>query len=1640
MIKIGTGVSIGAGYTLNPTTSGVIDLNGQTVGAASVTGDSSGTIKLNGGVLEFTNSGTVTIDSGEAVISGPGIIRLTGEGQVRFNQDPTRCGTDQITFNGEFRVDGVAGTADTFLISAPIINLGDGFATTGGTGSQSFPRLYLVNTETTQTSTLNVNGGWITSDLGDFDATIWSGPINFTGTADTNIFDVNDAGGTLGDQHAVTGVIGGTGGFSKVNTGTLRLEANNTIQGDIYIQRNGVGGTNIDSTASRGGIRLTAADGALSAANSVVISRDGSFYLNNATDVNNDRVGDTTGITLRGQGRIRLVGNATSAVSETMGALYVDTGSGKINFDIDDTTPQLTTMTFASFKRDPGSIAQFQVLDDLTGSFGSPFAGSVKAQLFIADAGATANTAVLYGGGGVNGSTNKTLVIGAYGGVNNISNHFMTFDSTNTTELRPLVWDGTPVGSEYFLSREAATLVAPHQFTRAGLVTNDQNVLINFNTAVEGDVGTGLPGSASSYGWYGNAPIAILENVAMNSLRFGTNTPTNGANSNEIGSALVLAPGARLFLGDHADDGVIGDITTSGSGMILFGRDISGTAPGSNQYIAGGYIDFGSREAIIVNESGNSAFLRSNIVGTGGLTKAGAQSVYLDNSNSYTGVTNVAEGALIVRDQNALGGSPLVRVEGAGSLYLELGTNVHNSIVGTNPLVTGPPPSLFVGTLDTTRVVLYSNNSNNSWDGDVIIDTVDNLGNWVFTPRISTNARDTLNINGDIYSNEVGSAALTALGIAEHQINADTALNDARLVSTGGGSSTGGIININGQFSDNVNGPVSAPVTAENENQVLRFQIGGSNEMIVNVRQKWNAAGQIRVEQGILRYEGDGNFWTPLAAERMDSTNGQSGLRIGGSYNGTNNGTQNAAVILTKPGQVLNIGRIDIGGDGSNNYNAFGNTMLAGTNTSGTVTFGDGTERVYYYGATSSRRFVRDLTVYAAGGGTVELNYRLDDTDADSHTSFTKIGRGVVNFNGQNDVNGAAQNGDVEQLNMSGGLLRLTNYGHATGRRFDNGAMITLAGGGIEMDGAGAIQNETANYTGAAVVADAAYPTAQTLIAPGGTDVIVTAADFNITMNIGADAIPLTRLSGGTVNFVENATGSGNAVITLEGSGQPGDGTAIAWATYGNSYAYNAAAATYTLNALDFAMTSNAGGDIDMFSGASRQDEDAVADWVLEKDVSENVAGFSGATVIASVNTIHFDFDGMGVIDATAGLEVTGGGVMVSSSVITGEKMISNGTLNAGIDTDLIIHQYGGADMTISSVIQNNAGSAAGNALVKTGSGNLVLNADNTYTGGTYLNGGQLTISSNTNLGLTPVAEDADNIYANGGTLRVLADVNLDANRGMTLGGNGVEVSVGPSATLTFNGVIASEPNVIAGYTANPAVGRFDKTGSGTLLLTNVDNTFNGLFDIRAGTVKWEPLVALSNGTYAPFGSNNAFLDGTIVHSGATLAIHPLTAATNSNNTFTINEWFTFEGGSTLDLAPVSNATTPHDFNLNLRGVLKFDSLGNAGTPDGFVTPTSLAGATVIDVGRRQTNLNDDGGYITGDGGITKTGDSTLAFRENSPEWTGQLVVLEGAVYVYGAGDVLGKGTLPIILGHNLLAEQAGEVVSGNTQVHFFHG
>lgn len=1484
-------------------------------------------------------------------INGTARVYFVGSNGTSNNGRISNVGTFYIN-SGELRFDGQSGGVENH-IDADTVELGTGLP---AEGVRPFARFFLVNTEATQDFDLNMNGySWFINDLGNNDQT-FTGNITLNGDFSTNIIDLNDPGSQ--EQHHFTGVISGTGGFTKLNTGSMVLTNNNTYQGETHVERGR--GSNM------GSIHLSGADGALSNTSKLVIDRDGSFYLDNSGSVNNNRVNDTADVEMGSLSRLRIIGNGSSAVSETLANLRFKSGTGRINFDLDNSTPQSTTLNFSTFQRESGSIAQIQVLDNVPGSLGT------TAQLHIADAGASTQQ---IGAGGANGSTNMTLVVGAYGGVNDISNHFMTFDTDNPTLLRPLDFD-----TEYLLSQNLVEDGVAHTLNRNTIQGTGQNVMINYNItrAVDPD---------PEVDWYGVRPIRVTESIAINSLRFGTNTPTNGLNNNEIGSTLVLDPNTVIYLGDKAAGDGLPEITNTGSGMLLFGRDADGTAPGSNQYIIGGAMDFGSREAIIVNESGNSALLRTEIRGSGGLTKGGAQAIYLDQANTYTGLTTVAEGTMVIRHDQALGGSHQVNVVGNGALYLELATNVSSDV------------DLLITDRGSSGTVLRSNSGHNTWNGDIIVDNVSELGQLIYTPYINVSSGDTLSLNGTIYGAELGNG-----------VTQDVNLSDARIISTE--SSSAGIININGVFQDTISGPSAVKVADTNENNLLRFQVTGNDQLVVNVRQQWNAAGRILVEQGYLRYEGEGNFWTDEAAAAITPTNGQSGMRFSGSSSGN---VANINMVLTKDGQKLNIDRVDIGGNGgSDNYNDLGNIVLAGTQTSGTVTFGNGTSTLVYGASDSTRSHTRDLAVYATGEGIVNVDFRLDDTDGDVHTSFTKIGSGTVNLRGDNSGN----NGDVEQVNLAGGLLRLTNYASSTGTRFDNGAMLTFSGGSIELDGVGSVANETENFTGAAVGGSTTFPStsAKTLIGPGSSNVIVTSdAGRTTTLNIGSSGILMERQSGGTLNFIENSNG-GTSAITFNGNGAPTADSAIAWATYGDSFD----SATRTGNALDFAMI-DASGNVSAFAGSTREDVDNASSWTSGADVSEGAAGFSGTTGSgASINTLHFDYDGSSTLTIDAGgLTIESGGIMVSSIVSTlgSTKTITGGNLTAGSGQDLIMHHYGADAVTIASnIVENN-----GTALVKTGSGELILTGTNTYTGGTHLNGGIVTISSDAQLGAAPGSAEVDNLRINGGTLNTTADMTLDSNRGIMIGGNGGGISVADGTSLTYDGILTSDPNP-TGYAVSHATGSLIKTGTGTLVLTGTEhNTFTGQLDIREGTVRWEGM-GLASSLVNIFGSSNEFMDGTILRSGATLDLAGGTAATNSNHTTTIDEWFIFEAGSTISTSLISNSTTPRDRNYSFRGVVHLDALGQAGTIDGAIT---------FNVARRGINFNDDGGYIIGDGSIQKIGAGSIYFRDSSPEWTGQLIINEGFAQAYSAGDPFGTGTLPILVGHD--GSAIGENPGGNS-------
>ncbi len=236
------------------------------------------------------------------------------------------------------------------------------------------------------------------------------------------------------------------------------------------------------------------------------------------------------------------------------------------------------------------------------------------------------------------------------------------------------------------------------------------------------------------------------------------------------------------------------------------------------------------------------------------------------------------------------------------------------------------------------------------------------------------------------------------------------------------------------------------------------------------------------------------------------------------------------------------------------------------------------------------------------------------------------------------------------------------------------------------------------------------------------------------------------------------------------------------------------------------------------------------------------IANGGVVNVLSGITTIGDQFDGSSkvtvtgagsVLNAFNGLEIGGGcgcnpvgtltvadgGVVNSPSGTTigvGSTLnLGTGGLAGAIITPFIIND-GLISANFTDTLTLDAAISGGGALSKSGAGTLILTADNTYTGGTTINGGTLQLGNGGASG-SIVGDVTDN-----GTLAI--------NR---------------SDVFTFGGVISGS-------------GGFAQNGTGTTILT-ANNTYTGPTEVNAGT-----LQAGGANVLAP---NSAFT----VASGATL-------------------------------------------------------------------------------------------------------------------------------------------------------------------------
>lgn len=166
--------------------------------------------------------------------------------------------------------------------------------------------------------------------------------------------------------------------------------------------------------------------------------------------------------------------------------------------------------------------------------------------------------------------------------------------------------------------------------------------------------------------------------------------------------------------------------------------------------------------------------------------------------------------------------------------------------------------------------------------------------------------------------------------------------------------------------------------------------------------------------------------------------------------------------------------------------------------------------------------------------------------------------------------------------------------------------------------------------------------------------------------------------------------------------------------------------------------------------------------------------------------------------------------------------------------------------LAITSVIAGNDG------LQKNGAGILDLRgATNTYSGNTILNGGQLTINSDANLGNTA----GDIVFAANSTLRVENTTSLDAGRNITIN-NGVTATLtSTNNAKTFNGVLEGSGTLFANHSTSFIFANAANTFTGAIRVSTANSTSYGLDVYSLLDEAGNGNISLENGTFRWFGS-----------------------------------------------------------------------------------------------------------------------------------------------------------------------------------------
>ncbi len=1022
------------------------------------------------------------------------------------------------------------------------------------------------------------------------------------------------------------------------------------------------------------------------------------------------------------------------------------------------------------------------------------------------------------------------------------------------------------------------------------------------------------------------------------------------------------------------NDGTISAYGTANTYGIHYGESTSGgviTNTGSITTTGGGAGDasvyvHGNGDGTIVNNSGT---MSSSVYG-----------VYLDSARSKGHTLNNQAGG-------AISANTAVAINGNGNTITNQGkmTGVSDGLLisGNNNIVTTSGGE--ISGKNGIRVSKGSGNQITAKSGSKITATSTGISIASGNNQVTTEsgsaivAKDNGILINSGANNVTNGGSITATGSSNSygiQYNSGasgTITNTGTITTTGKGVGDASVYAHGGAVTINNSGTMDSSVfgvyvtTGHTLNNLAggsitantAVQLNGNNNTLAN-------AGAILGDTNGVTISGSGNTLT----SQGKITGGTNAVLI-------NSGSKNNTITLNTGTEIS--GSIT---DDNNSASANNNLILDGEGTLGSsisglnsvTSSGDWTlsgATMNLSGTTNSALWVKSGTLILNGamtakGATVDSGTTLQIGNGGTLGAFNGdiVDNGTLTFNRSDAAAyGSVISGSGNVVKQGGGELTLSNNNsYSGGTTIAEGTLTATAGGAL---GSGNIDNR------AYLKLDAASASDPFIVAD------------------------LTTHSGATVEIGAGSTLQANTLTQQDGSTLTADLTA-------------------TSGPAIRAKNVNLDGTLNVASPASQEPIRSTDDLI-------------SLALIESDNAISGDFDGITI----------NGNAMNPDAFITvvGQKNVNDthydlvetltwyaDRYNAAIDAHGTFNLADADDsFTVNTVLENVDANSGwnGQSLTKTGAGTLILNAENTYTGGTLISDGTLVASNVEALGTGDVTDDA--------TL----ELNTGGDFDNAISGSGKVEKSGDDA-LTLSGA-----NTYSGGTL---------ISDGTLVASNVealgtgDVTDNAVLELNTGgdfdnAISGSGQVVKSGDDTLTLSGSNTYTGGTTINDGTLIAtsVDALGSGDVTDNaTLELNTGGTFDNA----ISGSGQVVKSGDDVLTLSGANSYS--GGTLISDGTLVASNVEALGSGDVTDNATlEMNTGGDFINNIGGtgrVEKSGDDALTLS-GSNTYTGGTTINDGtliatSVDALGSGDVTNNAVLELNTGGDF-----DNAISGSGQV-----